>query len=293
MGRYVPISALTTRAPFADIFPVSAELVEAIRSHMRSEGLDEGAPIIVWPEGERLTVVDGHTRLRAAVGVPLADVYIHEHEFADEDAAFDYAIHNQRDRRNLEPPELLRLITRVDEHLRKPKGGNNPYGRAGKPEVGIEVSGETSIPQITAKQTAERVGTSTSMVNRARVIAADPVAVEAVQSGMSLSSAAEAAYSRKRGESVAFPSLNGEAMPNYDDEPWFKAKSAGSIVESKLRIALREVRELLDGLERQGIVVSDLMSDRRVSATWSGKAENGALGRANELAGLIRDAIRG
>ncbi len=80
-------------------------------------------------------------------------------------------------------------------------------------------------------------------------------------------------------------------MPRYDDEPWFKAKTVGSIAEGKLAMVERYLREELERLEGEGIRVADLMGDRRVSREWSAAASRGALNRANAVAAIIRQAI--
>src|SRR4051812_7277760 len=49
---------------------------------------------------KRNLVFDGHTRRRSAIDVGI-DVLVYYHDFRDEDAAFEYAVANQRDRRDL------------------------------------------------------------------------------------------------------------------------------------------------------------------------------------------------
>jgi protein gp37 len=63
----------------------------------------------------------------------IEDIPTIESYFENEDDALEYAIHNQRNRRNLTPAEILKCVEVL--YQRKQRGGNNnPYGRAGKPE---------------------------------------------------------------------------------------------------------------------------------------------------------------
>jgi len=85
------------------------------------------------------------------------------------------------DRRNLTGKELAQVIAIVDLAKRKAKGGNNPYGRSGKPEEEIEKPSGFSISKNTGVETryevAELVGTSPTTVTRARVVSDDPGAM--------------------------------------------------------------------------------------------------------------------
>ncbi len=121
----------------------------------------------------------------------------------------------------------------------------------------------------------------------------DPEAMTEVERGVGIRTAADRALDRKRAENGRAPiSTPTEPMPSYDDEPWFKAKSVGSVVATKLSMVERYIHEELARLEGEGVRVADLMGDRRVSREWSGTASDGALNRANVVAALIRQAIR-
>jgi hypothetical protein len=66
------------------------------------------------PDGAR-SFIDGYTRVHAAEELGLLHVTAYEKSFASEAEALAYAIHTQRDRRNLSDAELLRLIELVDQ----------------------------------------------------------------------------------------------------------------------------------------------------------------------------------
>lgn len=78
----------------------------------------------MWQTNGDLTVVDGHTRLAAAALAELETVETYVHYFHDEDAALEYAIRNQRDRRNLTAAEILRCVQVLDRR-----------GTAGRPKL--------------------------------------------------------------------------------------------------------------------------------------------------------------
>lgn len=129
-------------------------------------------------------------------------------------------------------------------------------------------------------------------MTRARVVYDDPEAMAEVEQGMSISRAAERSRDRTQAANghAPVPALV-EPMPRYDDEPWFKAKSVGSIAATKLAMVERYLREELERLASEGICVGELMGDRRVSREWSATASDGALARANAVSALIRQAI--
>ena len=69
-------SKLKTRSPFSDLFPIDEQLIKTITEHMRANGYDDSQPIVVWPKKDQLFVVDGHTRLKAAIEADITTVYI-------------------------------------------------------------------------------------------------------------------------------------------------------------------------------------------------------------------------
>jgi ParB family chromosome partitioning protein len=98
-------------------------------------------------------------------------VTAYEKTFASEDEALAYAIHTQRDRRNLSDAELLRLIELVD---RRQEGFRSPL-------AAIEANG--SRPSKSADLTADAIGTSRAKIERARVVLSDPEESAAVRRG--------------------------------------------------------------------------------------------------------------
>jgi len=112
----------------------------------------------------------------------------------DEDAALEYAIRNQRDRRNMTAGDILRCVAALDQ--RKPRGGDR------KSESAKSMGSRDPIDfGRSANHTAELLGVSPSTVKRARVINdhASPATKQAVETGeMSLAAAAQKTRAEKR-----------------------------------------------------------------------------------------------
>jgi ParB-like chromosome segregation protein Spo0J len=154
---------------------------------MEANGFDPSKPVNIWkkPDGTRV-LIDGYTRVRAAEELGLLRVTAYEKIFASEAEALAYAIHTQRDRRNLSDAELLHLIELVD----RPQEGFNT------PVASIEATEEK--PHKTAEITAVAVGTSRAKVERARVVLSDPDEAAAVQRGeKTIHQAANAAKAKR------------------------------------------------------------------------------------------------
>jgi len=172
VGIELYLDQITKAEPFASLFTIRSEVFEAIKADMESNGFDPSKPVNVWrkPDGTRI-LIDGYTRVRAAEELGLLRVTAYEKTFASEAEALAYAIHTQRDRRNLSDAELLRLIELVDQ----PQAGFNT------PVASIEATDEK--PHKTAEITADAIGTSRAKVERARVVLSDPVEAAAVRRG--------------------------------------------------------------------------------------------------------------
>jgi ParB-like chromosome segregation protein Spo0J len=172
VGVELYLDQITKAEPFASLFTIKSEIFEAIMADMKANGFDPSKPINVWkkPDGTRV-LIDGYTRVRAAEELCLLRVTAYEKTFASEAEALTYAIHTQKDRRNLSDAELLRLIKLVD----RPQDGFNTTLAA------FEATGEK--PMKTADITAAAIGTSRAKVERARAVLADPDEATAVRMG--------------------------------------------------------------------------------------------------------------
>jgi len=146
---------LRTAAPFNRLFPIKDAVLDQIAADMKANGYDYGHPIIVWA-GHKVTVVDGHTRLKAALKTGLSKVPITLKEFSSEDEALQYAIRSQSNRRNLTSEELLNCLAELDKR--------NAVGRPEKIATNVAIAGRTS------KNTANLLGISRGKVEKLRTI---------------------------------------------------------------------------------------------------------------------------
>lgn len=230
---FVDPYVLTAHPTFATLFEIQPTLLEAITESMRERGFDASKPIDVWERRGELIVLDGHTRLKAALECGLA-VAIYRHQFADEDEALIYAIANQRDRRNLTAGEILRAIHAADRV--KPQGFRSDL-----------VSHDTKS-EASRDVTAQTVGVSPATVSRARAVLSDPEATAAVQRGeQSINGAYREVVTKRRIEktegkqpkqSSALPVLppvatRGLFIPPLIDLEILRAKSGAQFNEQK------------------------------------------------------------
>jgi ParB family chromosome partitioning protein len=156
--------------PFCRLFPIDLGILFQIRENMETHGYDFSQPVTVW-NGKRI-VVDGHTRVKAALGLGIKQIPVFEKDFADEEEALDYAIHCQVNRRNLPDSEIFRLVQVMDERRK--------VGRPSKEITSNEVN-KNSIrlmlekvraPETrrTSKITASLLKTSATKVEKVRTI---------------------------------------------------------------------------------------------------------------------------
>jgi ParB family chromosome partitioning protein len=171
------IDELLLEEPFKSLFPIRDQVRSAIRSHMQEHGYDESKPIDVWKratqDGFEYVLVDGFTRASAAKEIGRLTVMAYLHDFASVEEARDYAIHTQRDRRNLSDAEILTILSVIDEKVTGFKG-RMPMASRG-------ANGEQMTK--TAQRTAREIGTSTRKVEKARRVISDPEMVAAVKRG--------------------------------------------------------------------------------------------------------------
>ena len=101
---------------------------------MQEHGYDESKPIDVWKratqDGFEYVLVDGFTRAQAAKEIGRLTVMAYLHDFASVEEARDYAIHTQRDRRNLSDAEIMSVLGVIDRKVTGFKG-NCPFPPSG------------------------------------------------------------------------------------------------------------------------------------------------------------------
>ncbi len=146
----VPVWSLKTMEPFKNLFPIRESVLSELIDDMSVNGFDSGHPIIAW----NMTVVDGHSRLKAAIAVGMETVPVICRCFVDEDEALDYAIRSQRNRRNLTDGELLQCLQKMDWRKKR----------------GHQLSESNTSPGKSASSLADALGISRASVERLRAI---------------------------------------------------------------------------------------------------------------------------
>ena len=123
-NEMIPIAELNVQNPFASIFPIGSDTLDAIRTDMSTNGFDPVFPILVWEK--KNIVVDGHTRFAAAKAVGLEEVPILFKNFDNEGDAILYSFHIQRNRRNMADDDILRCLELLDTIHSTSKKENTP-----------------------------------------------------------------------------------------------------------------------------------------------------------------------
>lgn len=179
-------ASIKTSEPFNIIFPIKPHILASVTESMGRDGFDSAEPLVAWNG----IIVDGHTRLEAALDAGIELIPVVEKEFQDEDAALEYAIKRQKDRRNLTDEDILRCIETLDS--RKRKSNNLNIG----PEASCEASGN-SLGKTAAK-TADLLGTSRAKVERARAVL-DHATPESKKQVLAGEKSINAAYNETKG----------------------------------------------------------------------------------------------
>jgi hypothetical protein len=164
----IEVERIITKAPFNALFNIDEKVLDAVTSNMLKNGYDSAFPVILWGE----ILIDGHTRLIASKASGIKEIPTLQKEFATQQEALEYAIHNQRDRRNIADSELLRCISIIDTPMSK----SEATSKGGKKEKKEKVKPTHIV-------TAEALNISPTKVTDARKVLADETQREDVLSG--------------------------------------------------------------------------------------------------------------
>jgi ParB family chromosome partitioning protein len=148
---------LRIRSPFKDLFPIRDEVLKEIVKDMKKNGYDHTRPIVLW-QGHKFTVLDGHTRLKAAELADVFEVPVEVKSFQTEEEALEYVIHCQRSRRNLSDQEILQCVSELDK---RKKAGRPSKKKLAQPCANFGKSSES---------TAQTLGVSNRKVEQARTV---------------------------------------------------------------------------------------------------------------------------
>src|SRR6056297_2531595 len=160
------ISSIKTSDTFKKLFPINEVLLDTITTDMKENGFDESQPLLIWKE--QGVLIDGHTRLQAAIDAGLQQVPVYEKSFQGEAEAIKYMIHLQIDRRNITDAELYHCIIELDK--RNSLGGDRKSEKIKSARAHV-ISEESDLKEGTSREkTAKMLGTSTTKVQKVRTI---------------------------------------------------------------------------------------------------------------------------
>ena len=199
----MPTLEIRTASPFKDLFPIRETTLNEIVEDMKKNGYDYAHPITIWA-GHKVTVVDGHSRLKAALQVGMSKVPIMLRNFADEEEALQYAIHSQSGRRNLTDAELLNCISLID----------TKYSRGGSSKAPREAFGKS------AQKTADLLGISRGKVEKLRTVndhASSQVKDAILNGELSVNKAYNETMAARRAEKRASEPARETCKPVTDD----------------------------------------------------------------------------
>jgi ParB-like chromosome segregation protein Spo0J len=121
-GRMARTEDIAEDPEISGIFKIHDNTLESVTESMRENGFDRAEPIVVWKGNN--SVVDGHTRLKAARTLGMEEVPVIEKEFEDVYAAILYTFERQANRRNLEQGEILAVASTLRDKAREARDGS-------------------------------------------------------------------------------------------------------------------------------------------------------------------------
>ena len=113
------IKDIVIHPEIAALFPVDEKIVNEIKENILRNGFDKSQPLPVWKCEEKYILVDGRTRLTAAIAAGLTEILVTEKEFDSLEDAMFYTIERQFIRRNLTSEQLLDIVALFPEEKGK------------------------------------------------------------------------------------------------------------------------------------------------------------------------------
>ena len=151
LARMMRTGEIKTDPVLEKIFAVKEETREAIIKSMKASGYDKAEPVVVW-KGKNI-VVDGHTRLSAAIAAGIPEIPVEEKEFASLAEAKEYTKKRQINQRNLNQSEIYEAASEL-----RNKGERDGSGRAAEilaKELGISATTVHHAKAVAASAPAE------------------------------------------------------------------------------------------------------------------------------------------
>lgn len=147
---------------FKSLFTIDENLLQRIADSIKVDNYDNSQPLHIWymkdAEGNtHYILIDGYTRMRAAIIAGLKSVPYFKHQFNNFEDAYRYALKLQVNRRNLEGIDLLKNIGELmgSDYIQSIKGNKNEA--IGK-ELGISGKTVERAQKVNSKANKEQLG---------------------------------------------------------------------------------------------------------------------------------------
>jgi DNA-binding transcriptional MerR regulator len=161
---------IKTHPNFEGFLEINADLLGSITADIAANGYYESKPVVLatWPGQADPVLIDGHTRVDAAIDAGIEKIFFVIEEFEDEGAALFHAMNLQAKRRTTDGWVLFQLIERFDSLMERGGDRRSEQAKSKGPPGPTETRHATS-----AERTAALVGCSPRKVKRARRIRKD------------------------------------------------------------------------------------------------------------------------
>lgn len=148
--RNLKIKDIILIPEFKMLLQMDSSVVESMTESMKTEGFKPGHEIHIWIRNGQYVLIDGHTRLKVWSSLGNTTIPCIIHHFENQEEARNFALAEQKNRRNMSQDALLQAIAAYDFT----KGKGNTSGEKGKAS---EIIGK-------------KLGVSAKTVEKARVV---------------------------------------------------------------------------------------------------------------------------
>jgi ParB family chromosome partitioning protein len=239
LSRLIPLSKITVQGEFKNLFPLIPDNLAKITARMRESKYDNSQPVHLWDKDGTLVLIDGHHRLLAAREVGMGEIPSYIHSFTGLDEALEYALSLQTERRNLSDAELLSALKIVDQIKLRGQRDGSPKGKS-------------------AEKTAEILGTSTSKVEKARIVEkyASPELKEKITRGEFSLNQAYTLIKETKNNPDGTPDVTVQKKPGTSPEEKMMARAVTVLFAAKELRALAVLIKHFFRNEKRGIFLS-------------------------------------
>lgn len=117
----LPINEIHIDPILSRLFKIEPKVQNTIAVDIKANGYDKGSPIDVFKNGDKYTVVDGHTRLGACVEAGISTITAVVRPFANIEDAVTHSYKTQIHRRNLDGAALVAFAEVMAAHTQTKK----------------------------------------------------------------------------------------------------------------------------------------------------------------------------